>query len=633
MNRHQFTVTDNLAITVWDGESPHVHSPGLSDKQILPFTYSPRPNLNFFQLFGNIPNPRTLAFLAWKEAMFGQRDVNVPNSYHTKYYFSNGGNDSNPGTITQPLATWARFATLLTQSGANAEFLFQRGGLWREYTAALSQGANVYLHDYGDSTQLEPHLTAFIYQYASGSWNAVQGNLYTTAESHLIGWCRYATNPQQQILQMANTSGSCANLPYSFNLTSGNLFLNLSGANPNGVLGGFESCPSGGIAGIEFQGNLSRFENFIVEGYALDWVSNQSQVRFTCAGPNYEMTAHNIQCYFGADNHPIGHYGGALTSGGFCTLFDCKVGYAAIGFGEVVGHSSYGGHETLVKRLQVVGGTLPKEGAVDVSSAMYAHTAGVPYAVGLVIQDTCTILGNRQFPCTSHSFFVNLAPASSLEGLRAFVINESNSGTVGFGQFYLGNDNTAYINCNYSGMCYNQGSILGVFNTSNGWVWNTLWNVDCNNQGTSTPYLIQTNATGIFSKWYCNHLQFMNVSGKTGGALGQPLGFSPTNTCSGFVFNQNIVSCLGAAYQMGVNQLNDPQHQIQNGYYGITEKSGVAGYDKTTSVTLSALPVLGATPITTSQLYNVPNIFGLEYDYWGNPRTAHSIGPINGDAG
>lgn len=592
---------------------------------------------------GAPPSATQLAWLAWYSKLLRHRRTEVPLTRTTTYYVAANGSDSNDGLSTAaPFLTLSKVQTVLTASSGDVRFRFRRGDTWKESTGITCSKNNVTFDDWFDSTtgyKAAPKFSRFTLEYNSTGWSAASGNRYTRTEASTIAWIRYQTNPFGTIFIRASSSAECESTSNSFYWASSVLHINLGGTNPNTV--NLEAVADNTGAGILIN-NVDgiRVRNISIHGFGCSATAGSYGLKVQNSSLKIAVVEHCEVFYSG--DHCMGHNEGASsTAGGICVFYNCRAGLGYNGGSGVgwVTHNGNGDQETIWHGCEAAYGALPQTSWYNATTrprtgtAIYGHTGGTPYKIGLAIVYGLEIY-NNSYGCEVGARFNNSdsVSATGIEDARVFV-NETMLGNQPCGILNMGLQNHVFINCNYHVQV-----MSGISNqipqdaTCSGWLLNTSLTIERAN------VVWNSGANGPHSfKWWHGLVRVIQpvtgVSTMMAISAAQAAGTASAPSFVNTILAMDPISGITTRVNTR-NHLDNLKGNAYAGVLGYSTSGSDQGYDADTSaVQLGAAPSMGIHPEQSSPLYRVgvalPGGYKLEYDQDWDARnlTAPSIGP------
>lgn len=596
---------------------------------------------NYTQLAGAPPAATKLAWRDWYFRLLRARLDEVPLARTTTYYVATNGSDSNNGLSTAaPFATLAKVQTVLTASSGDVRFRFRRGDVWEESNGIAIAKTNVTLDDWSDSTtgfKAAPRFSRFLLKYSSAGWSAATGNRYTRAETSTVAWVRYQTNHFGTIFIRAASAAECESTSNSFYWASNVLHINLGGTNPNTV--NLEAAADNNVIGVEVQ-NVDgvRLRNLRVDGFGA-YSSNGYTIK-VANGDLKACVVENCEAYYGG-YHVMGHNeGSGSATGGVCTFLNCRSGLAykgGSGSGWVTHHSA-GGQETIWHCCEAAYGALPETSWYNASSrprygsAVFGHTGGSPYKVGLVISYGMHI-ANNSFGCESGLQMngADCPAATTLENARVFVVGENMLGVQPCGTMNIGLLNHVYINCQWhvtvqSGSTFQDSQCQG-------------WVINCSLVAERSNVIYNSGANGPhYPRWWHSRVQL--VQNVIGASTVEKMMVISAAQVAGTTAAPSFFNCVIALDPVNggtpsVNTRNHADNLSGNAYAGVLRYTtgGDEGYSADLSAVQLPTPLTPSlTPDSSSPLYRtgvaLPGGYLVEYDQdWAARGSAASIGP------
>lgn len=429
-----------------------------------------------------IPNPKSIAFKAWKEDKYREvRDYCVIRDRPTTYYFSATGNDAADGlTPATAKQTVSEASIVIAASSGSIQILFKRGDEWNVETSLEVSKPFVEIGAYG--TGNAPWFNRFAQKYTASGWTLAAGTRYTRAEAIDTSWLRYQgwddskSTVVGKVLSRQASAVDCQATSNSFFWDAGVLHVNLGAINPNTVnLEGNANATN--VIGVMVSADGGYVHDIRVDGFGQSTDEPDSDTSYQIAwmqGSNERGYAYNCETYYGSSvvHGQIQGYSGAIT-----LIESCSAGFALQGAGSesiFVTKSVEGLQQTFFVNNTIVAGTLPSGTLPWVRRGLPFTSSTTSDTTGLLIADGNTILGSN-FSCDRLTYFENTPAADTLDKVRAFIIGEVANGAFLTTFPYK---NIAWINCNYTitpqplpGDTMWEGTSIEEY--FSGWMWNT----------------------------------------------------------------------------------------------------------------------------------------------------------------
>lgn len=579
---------------------------------------------DYLSILGPLPDPRTLEFFPFKEAIYAYIRELCSAPKTVTYYFSTSGNNANSG-LTPALAkqTQAEINTLIAAGTGNQRFLLKRGDQWNANVNITLNKNNIEIGSYGTGNL--PWINRFAQKYSTG-WTLAAGNRYTRAEATDTAWVRFQgwddskSTVVGKYLSRQTSAVNCEATSNSFAWVAGTLHVNLGGTNPNTVL--LEGNPTSTTPGISVTGINCYVHDIRVDGFGQDVANPHTPQSYQIqwGQPAGEAGwADNCETYYGGTHLHAQFCGGV---GNVILIENSTAGFSLTGgSGETIfnAFASSGGQEAYFRNCTVVAGTLPTGTAAWVRRAgpMYAHTSASNFTASLIIEEGTRVLSSA-IGCSVLGFWENLPDATTPDQLRGFHIGEVTTG-VFFSRFPY--KNQAWINGVYvltptemgGQSMFAAGTADQYFS---GFMWNNYVEVDFSGQSTtSSRSYYNANAVLVNNcKLWHNNFVF-RMAATTAFRFDfdtQSVDSSPS--CE--FFNNIYQSNTAAVTNVGLK--NDSANLKNNAYFNI-----VGGADTTTrtaygndlgKVALPALVVSGTSQYNQALSDAGYTGIGLEYD-------------------
>jgi len=603
---------------------------------------------DFLSVVGPIPDPKSFAFLPWKDRRYASIRSYCDNFRSATYYFSTSGNNANDGlTPATAKQTLAEVNNVIAASSGNITILFKRGDEWNTNTNITLNKAKITLDAYGTGNL--PWINRFAQKYTTG-WALAAGNRYTRTENtdtawvRLTGWDLSKATGATQVLSRQTSSANCQATPYSFFWGTNVLHVNLGGSDPNTIP--LEGNPTSTNPGIVVTADACCVKNIRVDGFGQDFSNphNPQSYQIQWNQPADKVGyAYNCETYYGGTHLHAGFISG---NGNITLVENCTAGFAMQGSaGETIfnSYSDNGLQEFYLVGCTCLAGTLPNGTGTWVRRAipMYCHTPGSPANIGLVIVDRFTVISSNF--CVSQLTYLENAPvATQTTDLRAFIIGEVATG-VFLTTFPF--KNIAWINCQYTVIPLNCGgqamfaSGLAAQNFT-GFMWNSV--IDWSLAGqTDTGSRAFYNSLSLDNNCHLYHNAFIFRTAATSAIRIDFDSGSVDSSPNCEFFNNLIESDTAAVVSVGLK--NNTANLKSNAYYNIvggadTVTRTAYGNDATKD-NLSGL----IDPVNRTNVAALANLgytgIGLEYDLNYKRRMANTpgntiaptIGPIEVD--
>ena len=624
----------------------------------------------FGSIVGATPDPRKLAFRAWKDTLESARLSYCarPGVTQTAYYFSEStGNDANAGTSSSaPKQSIAALNTILAAAPYTDCYLLS-GDEWDTNTTVTVASEFTRIQPYG-GTGKRPFLNWFTTKITSG-WTLVSGTTYSIAQSAAVAWIRATgrggNSSPMSLTGLGNSSGNnlfcialaaseaaveVATIP-SWYWVSGTLYINIQSATiPALEISTVSTAATGillGSTGAQSDVDGIYLRGIRVDGGGLDTTGSAEQFGIMS---NASLTAvhcvEDCEAYF-SGNHVVGHLNsGSINSGGICVWKDVHAGWGGTGGPTIfVAYGSIGESEDYFVNCHADFGamnwnnnTFWQQDGWGVAESFYTHTVSSSYNIGLLILDRCHTSTNGQSICPipfgSSSGIVN----GTLSQANAYVVDYTHgeppanflpAGNVASGEFGWTHENmwaintpgAVRINCRGRDVYNsNAGNNYMQFGDAGGWNINCDYEIDA-----AGPASLSWGGYGGGAM----SIQMWNSSMKWNGQVGYPIKFNASAGGQSFVNSIFQSEAANGEVLQPLNLSSFPTGAVQKNCAVFNVSSVTAA---TGTITLVG-PQSRETPMEGNVCYQAgatyPDGVQLEYDIDWNPRNLQTpnIGP------
>ena len=383
----------------------------------------------YTSIVGNPPHLGSGEIRTWCENLINARHAYCSQPRAITYYVASGAPFGNTGLTTADPIPFNKIPSLLTSDRA---FLFKRGDEFNFASGILSPASltNVTFGDYGNSSDPNPLISAFILKYPSGTnWTSLGGDLYCIsgiAPSAPISWIREYPSDQLRLSPyryrstMAGVVAGNRTFTYAAG-SGGTVFVNVSGVSPSNR--NFEMVMDNSLCAFEVNGDGSLVANLDVHGFGCNTSAGALTYGIISrASGNAAVSISGCKVYY-AGRHNFAQL--TASQGGYVLISHCKAGYpndqARDGYSHWVGYCNSGEHEFILNSCETDFGALPDDvnlpgsgdsylqaGLTTKNGNIYGHTATGSGALFLVYNCQTTAPSGFQGPLLLMVFVFSL---------------------------------------------------------------------------------------------------------------------------------------------------------------------------------------------------------------------------------